>query len=562
LIKGKLQIVIFTIFLVVMAVLFRYCSGPFYFGNNSDPSYLYLYNFLYVFEGKSPTFVDHPGTTLDVLGALVVKIFFAPQPNTPWLLTYASRTEEVLGMVWLFMIVMYAATLVILGLYVFKKSRDRVFTGLVLLSSLWVVMIRSFASQGILPISANVNSDTMMMTADNLMLLAILRYYFSSKTEIYLQAICLGGAVAFAVATKFTALPFFVVAFCILASWQQRVLLGIVTVGGFILLTYPIWGSYPKMITWIESLILYRGMHGGGGEGFDGVKYLHSFFWVIKNYYLFVVGWFLAGAIAVGVPKPRADPKIRRILLGVALGGLAQVILVAKQPSYQYMAPMIGLSSLGLAFLYKAFPDWWRRGLKYVVAAILMVSLWMMALSMWQVNEKMLKTKAMLDTIKKDYSQCLVCPFYRSSLPGFGLVFWNNLLHRDDYGSILKKYYPDMAYYDTFAKDFKDSARQIVSLEQLRQQRSRVLIYGTDQDPKSFGEYLTVNKIYTNGGPEALYEVVSARSNLGVQYFQYALILDAQGRDEDALKAAVISQRLGVGQDISGFIEFLRKKIR
>ena len=557
--NGKFQVVIFTIFLAVMVCLFRYCSGPFYFGNNSDPSYFYLYNFLYILEGKSPLFVDHPGTTLDILGALVIKIFFAPMPNTPWLLTNAAQAEAVLSLVWFFMIALYAATLMVLGFYAFKKSQDRIFTGLVLLSCLWLVMVRSYFAEGVLSISANVNSDTMMMTAVNVMLLAILRFYFSLKPQSCSHAISLGAVTAFAMATKFTALPFFVVAWCILVTWQQRILLVIVAAGGFVLLTCPIWGSYPQMISWLSVLILYRGLHGSGGQGFDGVKFLGNFWWVIKNYWFFVAGWFWAGGIA-GKANPSIDSKIRWILGGFALGGLTQVIIVAKQPSYQYMAPMIGVSSLVLAFLFKAYPDWWRKGLKHVVIITLVVSLGMMAVTMGQVYENTRKTQGMLDTIARDYAQCWVCPFYRSSLQGFAFVFWNKMLQSEKYSSILGKIYPGIVYYDLFDKDFKDSTQQIVPWWVLKQQRSKVLLYGSDLDVKYFEPHLTVKKIYTNGGPEALYEVTSQRSNRAMEYLQLAMMLYKQGHYQDAFKAAVISQQLGVGQDISRFIEFLRKK--
>ncbi|MBF0504888.1 MAG: hypothetical protein HQL14_07275 [Candidatus Omnitrophica bacterium] len=557
--KEKIQILVFAAFVLLIASLFRYCSGPFYFGNNNDPSYFYFYNFLCILEGKSLPFVDHPGTTLDMLGALVVKMFFSSSQNTPWLLANALRSEEVLGLVWFLMIVMYVATVVVLGFYVFKKLQDRVFTGLVLLSSLWLIGVRSFSGQGILPISANVNSDTMMMTAVNLMLLAIFRFYFSPKTHACSQAISLGTAVAFALATKFTALPFFVVAWVILETWQQRILLTAVVAGGFIVLTCPLWSSYSHMITWCKGLIFHQGFHGSGGEGFDRTAFVRGFVWVIKTHWFFAGAWFFAGMVALN-RRPSVDSKIRRVLSAVALGGLAQMIIVAKQPSYQYMAPMIGISSLVPAFLYKAFPHWWRRGFKYAMGFILAVSLGSIAVGMWQVNEKKQKTKEMLETIAKDYAQCRVCPFYRSSTPGFSFVFWNRVIESEEYSSILKSLYPDLVYYDIFGRDFKDSAGQVVSLGQLKRQKSQVLIYGSDRDPQSFEPYLTIKKIYTHGD-ESLYEVISGRSNRGMEFFQYAMVMFAQGRDEEAFKAAVISQQLGVGQDISGFIELLSHKI-
>jgi hypothetical protein len=559
--KEKFQIIIFAGFLVLAASLFRVFSGPFYFGNNSDPSYFYFYNFLYILEGKSPQFVDHPGSTLDMLGALVVKIFFNAHAGAAWFLADTQHVERVLGLVWVFMILPYAATLVWLGVYVFEKSRDRIFTALVLFSGLWMIIIPSFSARGVLPISANVNSDTMMMTAVNLMLLAMMRFYFSSKPKAWSQAVVLGAAAAFAMATKFTALPFLVVAFCMMITWPQRILTGIVVSAGFILLTCPIWGSYSHMMSWVKGLIFSKGMHGTGGEGFDGAQYLRNVFWVIKNYWFFVAGWLAAGLTAIR-GNISGNPNIRRLLLSMALGGLTQIIIVAKQPSYQYMAPMIGLSSLVLAFLYKGFPDWWERGLKAATVLMLLVCAGLIGIRLWQVNQTTCKTQAMLDTIARDYAQCRVCPVYRSSAPGFAFVFWNRVLNREDYSSILKTSYPDLVYYDIFGHDFKDSSQQVIPLAALRQQASRVLIYGSNQDPKNFEPDLTVRKIYTNGGSEALYEVISARSTRAKEFFQMAMILYSQGRYEDALKAAVISRQLGLEQDISGFFELLKQKIQ
>jgi len=151
---------------------------------------------------------------------------------------------------------------------------------------------------------------------------------------------------------------------------------------------------------------------------------------------------------------------------------------------------------------------------------------------------------------------------YRSSMLGFGFVFWNNVIHRSDYASILKTYYPNMVYYDIFVKDFKDVSQQIVPLAELKRHRSSVLIYGSDQDAQNFEPHLTVKKIYTNGGSEALYEVISQHSNQATELFKYAMIMYAQGRYEEALREAYMSQQLGLGEDISGFFELLRQKMQ
>jgi hypothetical protein len=72
---------------------------------------------------------------------------------------------------------------------------------------------------------------------------------------------------------------------------------------------------------------------------------------------------------------------------------------------------------------------------------------------------------------------------------------------------------------------------------------------------------LKVRKVYTNGGDEALYEVLSQTSYRGEEYFKTAVLMAQNERYDQALKMALLSQSLGIEQDISGFIQILKKKI-
>jgi hypothetical protein len=47
-----------------------------------DPDYGYLLNSLRILEGMAPTHIDHPGTTLQVWGALVIRVIFFFHPTS------------------------------------------------------------------------------------------------------------------------------------------------------------------------------------------------------------------------------------------------------------------------------------------------------------------------------------------------------------------------------------------------------------------------------------------------------------------------------------------------
>ena len=544
--------IIFSIFIFLISCLFRFLGGPFFYGNNSDPSYFYLFNFYNINIGKSPEFIDHPGATLDVLGAGVMKSLFLFKSN----ITFGQVipiAETLLGLVWLLMQLFYIGTLVILANYTYRKSQDKIFTFLVLLNSLWLIIVPSFRSLSVQPISANVNSDTMMMVAVNLMLITVIRFYFSQKQGSFSHPLFMGLAVAFAVATKFTALPYLGVAFFLLINWRQRTMFIVLFVSAFLVFIYPIWGEHEHIFSWVKGLVVAKGFHGTGGEGFNLDGYLINMMWVIQKHWFFVVLW--VAAIVVGIKKSR-------VLVALGIGGILQMIMVAKQPSYQYMAPMIGLSSVVLAIAYRICPELCLKGLKWIVVFITILSLILIGSRMYYLRQTTQQTQDILKVINTQYASCMICPFYRSSTMGFSFVFWNRVLKRKDFSQEMKKQYPKFFYYDIFYSEFKTSDEKLVSFNMLHQANSCVLLYGSDGDPKKFEPWVVAKKVYTNEGSEALYEVISARSKKGMEFLKYALLMSSQNNYKEALQAAMVSQNLGCGEDLSKFINILKQQIQ
>jgi hypothetical protein len=71
-IRAKLTVTVIPIALFALSLFLASQHGPYFLRNNFDPDYNYLLNSLSLLKLRTPGHTDHPGTTLQLLGASVV----------------------------------------------------------------------------------------------------------------------------------------------------------------------------------------------------------------------------------------------------------------------------------------------------------------------------------------------------------------------------------------------------------------------------------------------------------------------------------------------------------
>jgi hypothetical protein len=70
--KAKLILGIIPFGLTCLSLVLTKHHGPYFLRNNFDPDYNYLLNSLSLLKLQTPRHTDHPGTTLQLLGAVVL----------------------------------------------------------------------------------------------------------------------------------------------------------------------------------------------------------------------------------------------------------------------------------------------------------------------------------------------------------------------------------------------------------------------------------------------------------------------------------------------------------
>ncbi len=63
---------IIPILLFFLSYSLTIIKGPFYLGSNSDPDYTHLFRSILMLHSIPPTYIDHPGTTVQLMGAVII----------------------------------------------------------------------------------------------------------------------------------------------------------------------------------------------------------------------------------------------------------------------------------------------------------------------------------------------------------------------------------------------------------------------------------------------------------------------------------------------------------
>lgn len=366
-----------VLFVIAIAFL-RWAAGPFWLWSNLDPDYFYLLDALNLISLKPPGHVYHPGTTVQVLGAIVIKgmhPFSDADAVTGAVLAdpeahLAAISNVLIGLNGLAMLIVGVAGLAATGRLVIAL----------------ILQLGPFLSSLTLKHEFHVKPEALLVFSV-LMLMAVailaLKPGLLERHRLRLAA-AFGVVAGFGIATKVTAAPVFLMPVFLLATPAALAAYALVALAAFVIFTLPMAGHYPVFLAWLGKVFLSSGVHGRGAETIANLAvYPGEIVRMLKRppmhiglvlslFTLVVAGW--------RVYRRRPLPPLEiRALAGVCVAQIAQAVVVAKQPGGQYMIPAYVLSALALAVLanlvllwqpkQERFRIWPTRGLAIVVVA-------------------------------------------------------------------------------------------------------------------------------------------------------------------------------------------------
>ena len=443
-------LVIPTCFIGAVLIL-RDSAGPFWMWYNIDPDYAYLINALKILNLTTPGHVDHPGTPVQWLGALVLKATHPTASGAHIIDTVLADPEVHMHRIALVMAWLNAGILFAAGVVGYTVFRD-------ILPAL-MVQTAPFISSQILRHAVALKPEPLLVFAVMALIMVTLLALRPGAVEANRRgfAVAFGVVLGFGMSCKITFAPLFLLPLFLLS--QRRAILTFAAAGlvAFLLFTLPALGAYEQFTDWIVRLFLGSGHYGGGPATVINVEtYPRNIYRLIAGGSFNCVGCsdfarplfnivFILAVLTLVVARrspERRDyiPKLDlQALKGVVLTQMVMVLMVAKAfPTSEsgwnvyYMIPAYMLTALSGVLLYRIVPTLGlgggtvRRCFALVFPALLVLIAITQAFGIARLDRNYRNMRDMgLSVGNERFSACARISGYSASSPSFALYNGN-----------------------------------------------------------------------------------------------------------------------------------------
>ena len=470
-------------------MLLAKANGPYHFGDNLDPAYPYLLNSLNLLTLHTPGHSDHPGTTLQLLGAIVVvcrwlatAVFGGWHPLQEAVL---SHPEDYLHSINLVLNLLIAGTLWFAAQQLHHVSNS-VSAALVLQATFFCFLQTFLAHSLVWP-------ESLLIATAFALIVPIIRMALSNPDgqEASRYATTAGLIFGFGLVTKVTFFPWASVILLFPGTARKARFLA-ASVAACVVLLIPIWPRLPQMAKWMQSLAMHSGQYGGGSVGLpSGATLLANLRGQLRGepiLFLFLLVY--AGLLFLLLFRPNLwveAANLKPMLWTGCITIAIQTAMSAKHPAPHYIVPALlapcVVNGVITATILRAASQRWRNAIHLVLVAIFAGILYYNAPRVSAAIRSAERYRDEAQALAKTPEALRGCRFvgmYRSSLPTYALSFGNEFANFRQ-GPVLQQLYPDSVNYNIFAHKFYSitGEQQGSSIRHLVAEGNCVIMQGT-----------------------------------------------------------------------------------
>lgn len=533
---------IFFIYLLILPVLLfvtvhilKLVQGPYYL-NFYDPSYVYLISSLNLSQlsGFGIAHFDHPGTTVQVAGALLVRVYhFLSESNLNIANDVLTNPEMYLYFINTVYLIISCVCLFILGIFTFKLSNNIILSLLIQLSP--------FTSTEIF-YGLIIDTPDNFLVFVSLIFVGFLIYYLfkiDAKTKTPFRFIIIAGLICgFGLVTKLNFLPSVLIPLIIIKEFKGKLYFLFFTFLSFLIFFSPVLTNYGLFLEWIEKLFINSGRYGTGEATIINETYFFGniikIFQVDKFYFFAYLMSFVSLLMMLfkkSLTKKDYEFKYpgKEIILlsAIFISMNFQILLVAKHYSQYYLIPSFMLSVFALILSANILKSYFYKinfKINYVyiifIVFISTLSLYKIIYSYYEGMEQRKEAQMVVDLVEKNYSNEIVISGFGSANKNCALAFavqyasdqkekYNTILREMGRAGIFYNPWTNKLYYNLDKFEFEN---KIIKSKKIIFQ---INSYGnvdnfTELLKTEFNkEIISIKKIITNRNAESVYEIIT-----------------------------------------------------
>jgi hypothetical protein len=367
-----------------------------------------LLNSINILNHTPPTHVDHPGTTVQLVGATVIKsvqkVKIENDTNSLSVLKYPEMYLKYINVV---IVLTLSLLLYLFGLVILDITKD---VKLAILAQL-----TPFYSITIFENIFRVNPDPFLLISTILLCIWISIWLKNSDEHLLIISLIFG----FGIVTKITFAFMLIIPLMIIRKWSNKRIF-LFSVGGvFILLTLPILDKYGYISKWAMAIFYHSGYYGLGPKGIlDETTFLINLKRIILGEPLLsFLLLFSTGLIVLlkTISRKKIFSKkwaISKVILAVTLSLLIQIFFVAKHYQTHYLVSSLSLLGFLLVMQLQLVKTVIKKS-PIIISIILSISL---ILCFTNISKYFEKIRANTSKLKISLHEC----------QGKGLLFGSN----------------------------------------------------------------------------------------------------------------------------------------
>ena len=238
---------------------------PFYYLFSIDPDYTYLFNGLNLAHLNFPTHIDHPGTPLQLLVCIVLRVVHLfHNPSWPIDKDVFTNSEFYLKSIVIVIFSLVVIAHFILGKWVYKSTKK--------MTTAIFLQATPFVSTTVLCLFNRILVEHLLIFWLFLIIPFFIAYIFDDNTpnkknfvENLTDKYVIGFSIlmSLGIATKITFFPVAVIPLILLNGNKKIIYFGY-TMVAFSIFAFPIFHQWVYFRNWVEGLLIHSGQYGTG----------------------------------------------------------------------------------------------------------------------------------------------------------------------------------------------------------------------------------------------------------------------------------------------------------